>query len=278
MNIKLHMGKENQMFRQYYGMSRNPFDKAIATKEAYLTNDIKEMRGRLEYLQKYPGIAVFTANSGYGKTFALRCFAEQLNPNITKFYYICLSTVTTTEFYRQLCTVLGLETCFNKSTMFQSLQDFFENMSKNKHIHCVLCLDEAQYLKNDILRDLKMLCNFEMDSKNYFSLILLGQPTLLHILNRQPHEALKQRVVINYAFTGVTESEVIAYIKNRINLVGGSETIFDDNAMIAATSSCGGSLRKLNQILTKALMIGSQNQKTSIDSDIILSAVNDMEL
>ena len=270
--------EEIPMFKQYYGMSGNPFDKSISTKEAYLTNDMKEVKGRLEYIQKHPGIAVFSANAGYGKTFALRCFAEELNPNITKFYYVCLSTVTTTEFYRQLCLVLGLETSFNKSTMFQSLQAFFENMSKSKHIHCILCLDEAQYLKNDILRDLKMLCNFEMDSRSYFSLILLGQPTLPHILNRQPHEALKQRVIVNYMFSGVGENEIKKYITNRMNLVSGSVQIFDENALVAVASSSGGSLRKLNQILTKALIIGAQNKQQTIDSDIILSAVNDMEL
>lgn len=278
MIIKLIIRKEKKMFKQFYGMSSNPFEKTLATKEAYLTSDIKEMNGRLEYLQKYQGIGVFSGNSGYGKTFALRHFAEGLNPNLTKFYYVCLSTVTTTEFYRQLCMVLGLEPAFHKVTMFQNLQEFFENTSNNKHIHCMLCLDEAQYLKNDILRELKMLCNFEMDSKNYVSLILLGQPTLLHVLNRQPHETLKQRVVVNYTFQGIKELEVKEYIKDRMHLVGASEGIFEENAMVCATSSCGGSLRKLNQILTKSLMVGATNQKQTIDSDMILAAVNDMEL
>ena len=38
------------------------------------------------------------------------------------------------------------------------------------------------------------------------------------------------------------------------------------------------SLRQLNLILTKALTIGAQNEKQHIDSDIILSAVNDIAL
>ena len=94
------------MYRQYYGMSMDPFAKELETKNAYLTHDMKAIQGRLEYLKNHPGIGLFTAGSGQGKTFALRYFAEKLNPNITKFYYICLSTVTTTEFYRQLCRTL----------------------------------------------------------------------------------------------------------------------------------------------------------------------------
>lgn len=53
-----------------------------------------------------------------------------------------------------------------------------------------------------------------MDSKNCFSLVLLGQPVLNSILMRQPHEALRQRIIINYNFTGIQELEAVEYIKD----------------------------------------------------------------
>ena len=137
------------MFRQYYGMSYNPYEKELETKNAYMTQDMKSMQGRLEHLKQHPGIGLFTAGSGQGKTFSLRYFSESLNPNITKFYYICLSTVTTTEFYRQMCTTLGLESACHKASMFRNIQNYFEMMSMNKKIHFMVCLDEAQYLNND---------------------------------------------------------------------------------------------------------------------------------
>lgn len=266
------------MFKQYYGMSTNPFDKELLTKHAYITNDMKAMQGRLDYLNAHPGIGLFTAASGQGKTFSLRYFAEKLNPNLTKFYYISLSTVSTIQFYKQLCSVLGVESAINKTTMFRNIQNYFENMCINKRIHCILCLDEAQYLNNDILRDLKMLCNFSMDSKNCFSLILLGQPTLINILMRQPNESLRQRITVNYQFNGLTEAEAVDYIKNRLELCGTTGRIIDDNAALAAYESCNNSIRKLNLILTKALIIGAQNDKRHIDTDIILAAINDVEL
>lgn len=262
----------------YYGMSFNPFDKDIATKDAFLTNDMKEMNGRLDFIKNNPGIGVFTAEAGQGKTFSLRCFSDKLNPNITKFSYICLSTVTTTEFYRQLCIGLGLDAAYKKSVMFKSIQEYFENLILNKKIHHIVCLDEAQYLNSDILRDLKMLTNFFMDSKSCFSLVLLGQPTLNSILMRQPHEAFRQRITISYNFTGIQETESVGYIKNRLSLAGASPSIIDENAMLSAYSSCGGSIRKLNLIITKSLMIGVQHNKQVIDTDIILAAVNETQL
>ena len=60
------------MYKQYYGMSHNPFEKDLETKYAYVTQDMKAVQGRLEYLKNHPGIGLFTAGPGQGKTFALQ--------------------------------------------------------------------------------------------------------------------------------------------------------------------------------------------------------------
>ena len=209
---------------------------------------------------------------------SLRYFSDGLNPNQVKFYYICLSTVSATEFYRQLCVKLGLEVSYKKTVMFQRIQEYFYSMCMNKNVHCMICLDEAQYLNSDILRDLKMLCNFCMDSKNCFSLILLGQPVLVSLMMRQPNEALRQRIAVSYSFVGLSEDEARDYIRDRMELSGATPCIFDENAVTAAYASCNSSLRQLNLILTKALTIGAQNQKQNVDTDMILAAVNDISL
>ena len=241
------------MFKHFYGMSTNPFEKGIKEKDAYQSKDLKEMISRLEYLNENRGIGLFTAAPGSGKTFALRCFAKKVNPNLTKVIYLCFTTVTTTEFYRQ-------------------------SMSMDKRLHYILVWDEAQYLNNDILKDLKLLMNFSMDSKDCFSLVLIGQPMLNNILEKQIHEALKQRIIINYNFEGISEDESIEYIHTRLSLAGASIEIFDKNAVLAAFRSCMGSVRRLNMILYKSLIIGAQHEKTIIDTDIIMAAANEISL
>jgi len=59
------------------------------------------MISRLNYLKDTRGIGLFTAPTGMGKTYALRCFAKDLNPNLYQVIYTCLSTVSILEFYRQ---------------------------------------------------------------------------------------------------------------------------------------------------------------------------------
>ena len=109
------------MFKHFYGMSTNPFEKGIKEKDAYQSKDLKEMISRLEYLNENRGIGLFTAAPGSGKTFALRCFAKKVNPNLTKVIYLCFTTVTTTEFYRQFCIALGIEPSSRKSDMFRNI-------------------------------------------------------------------------------------------------------------------------------------------------------------
>lgn len=265
-------------FLTYYGMRMNPFSKELSTRDAFATLDTGQMQGRLEHLKEHPGIGLFTAGPGQGKTFGIRSFSDSLNPNLVRFHYICLSTISTVEFYRQLCVYLGLEVSYKKTVMFKRIQDYFYSLSTNRNVHCMVCLDEAQYLNSDILRDLKMLCNFCMDSRNCFSLILLGQPVLNSIMLRQPNEALRQRIAVSYNFEGISEEEALAYIKDRLSLAHASPGIFDESAMITAFGSCNASIRQLNHILTAALTIGAQNEKKNIDADIILAAIDEISL
>ena len=93
----------------FFGLTTNPFTKAgNSTKEFFPSNDFKEMHGALGKVKDARGIAVFTSPPGSGKTFVIRVFSKELNPNLYQMIYICLSTVSIAEFYKQLCSALGI--------------------------------------------------------------------------------------------------------------------------------------------------------------------------
>jgi general secretion pathway protein A len=266
------------MFKAFWGMEFNPFDKYIHEKNAFLSNDFKQATARLEHLKNVRGIGLFTGYSGTGKTFTLRCFASSLNSNLYKVAYIPLSTVTVMEFYRSLAFSLDLDPSSKKVDLFKSIQERIVNLSKDKRIVPVIIIDEAQYLKTDVLNDIKILLNFDMDSKNHLIFILNGQPVLNNILSKQVHEALKQRIVIHYNFDGITKTEIKEYLLSRLQLAGIHESIFNENAFEAIYSCCNGSTRKLNTIVEKCLIIGAQRNSRMIDTEIVMFAQNETEL
>lgn len=266
------------MYLSYYGMEFNPFDKNIDTKYSFETEDLKILKNRLNYIKENPGIALFTGCPGYGKTFAIRNFLTNLNPNLYKVVYVSLSSITVLEFYRQIAYGLGIIPENKKVDIFRQIQETIISIVKNNKQKIIICIDEAQYLKNDIFNDLKILMNFEMDSQNYFSLIMIGAPLLNNILNRNVHDAIRQRITVSYNLKGITKEELKNYILSRIDIVHGNKGIFSEQALEAIFNGCNNSIRVANNIITKSLLIGCNKQQQNIDAEIIMEAVNDLAL
>lgn len=266
-------------FLSYYGLSFNPFDKQqVKEKDRFLSNDLQEMMNRLDYLKDTRGIGLFTAGPGMGKSFGLRCFTKALNPNLYHMEYICLSTVSVMEFYRQFCGVLGLEAKGGKPGMFDAIQAQIFHLYKDKRQPLLLAVDEAQYLSTAILNDIKMLMNFSCDSVNCFTLILCGEPYLNHTLRKPVHEALRQRITVHYNFSGLSDAEVAAYIRHKIACADGSDSIIDPAALSAVHSHSQGNPRVIDNLMTDALLLGQQLDKKVIDPELILAAVSGQNL
>lgn len=131
-------------------------------------------------------------------------------------------------------------------------------------------------LKKEILTNLKILFNFDMDSKNMVTLLLIGLPVINHTLSKSILEDLNQRIVMKYDFQGITEFDIKSYISVRLTLVHANSNIFNDNSVVALVNSCNGSLRRLNLIIERSLTIGVIDKVIIIDADLIMKAVNDI--
>ena len=57
--------------------------------------------------------------------------------------------------------------------MFKQIQERIKTLVNDRKITPVIICDEAQYYKTGVLNDLKMLMNFDMDSKDLAVLILV---------------------------------------------------------------------------------------------------------
>jgi type II secretory pathway predicted ATPase ExeA len=259
----------------FYGLSCNPFDKhSLKVKDFFESNDYSQMLGRLNFLKDVNGVGVFTAAPGMGKSFVLRCFYKSLNTNLHQMRYICLSTVSVAEFYKQLCQELGLDANGGKTVMFKAIQERIFFLFKEKRCPLILAIDEAQYLNAGILKDLKMLLNYHYDSLNCFTLILSGEPHLNFTLEKPVNDALKQRITAHYNFAGLSPDEVTEYIFHKITLAGGSKSILGRDALSVIVGFCHGNPRIIDNLMSDALMLGAQLGKQTIDGEVIMAAAN----
>ena len=266
------------MFTAYWEMQFNPFSKAASAECSFESEDFKQATARLKHLCDIKGMGLFVGGSGSGKTFTMKKFADSLNPSLYKVFYLPLSTVTVQEFYRAIALGLGIAPPYKKIDLFNAIQERILSLSKDKRIVTCILIDEAQYLNTKILNDLKIIMSFNMDSENHAVIAISGQPVLANTLSMSAHEALAQRIVINYAFNGLSKEEMAGYIDSRLKACGIPDNLFADNALEAIWGCCGGSPRVINSLAEKCLFIGAQKNVKVINPQIVMLANSEISL
>ena len=182
------------------------------------------------------------------------------------------------EFYKQLCSRLAIPLSGGKTEMFKNLQSYIYHLYRDKKKTLILIIDEAQYLKNSVLTDLKMLMNFVYDSLNCFVLILSGEPYLNNTLELSIHEALLQRVVTHYDYKGLSPAEINDYILHKINLGGGSPDIIGAEAVAALTGYCKGNPRLIDKVMCTALQFACALDYKVINGELMPKAILEQSL
>lgn len=257
-----------------YGFEFNPFIKN--SKELLIINrNYEEAKIRLEYLLQTKGMGLITGEPGCGKTTIIRNWTRELNTAAYKVIYLPLSTLTVMESYRQLAIGLNLEPKYKKYENFQEIQSAIRRLNIEKKITPIIIFDEANYMSSSFLNDLKILFNFDMDSKDLAVVLLVGQPVIVNTLNLKSNEAVRQRIITSYNVEAMTIDESIKYITSKIKEAGASEQVFTEQAIRAISSYSSGIPRIISRVCDISLMIGSKLNKNIIDEDVALMAINE---
>ena len=258
-----------------YGLEFNPFIKN--SKELLIINkNYEEAKIRLDYLLQTKGLGLITGEPGCGKTTIIRNWTKELNTAAYKIIYLPLSTLTVMESYRQLAIGLNIEPRYKKVDNFREIQSAIRRLNIEKKITPIIIFDEANYMSSSFLNDLKILFNFDMDSKDLAVILLIGQPVIINTLNLKANEAIKQRIITSYNVEALSIEESVKYITSKIKEAGASEQIFTEQATRAIASYSSGIPRIISRVCDTSLMIGNKSNKNIIDEDIALMAINEV--
>lgn len=268
------------MYTSYYGMSCNPFLKEVKEENKFESNDYNQLIHRFNYLKEIKGIGVFTGPPGYGKTFTIRSFINNLNKDLFKVIYISSNdNLTVFDFFKEIGAALNLDTgaCY-RTDMYNSIQKAIKRLVEIDKVQPIIIIDDAHTLSREILKNLKILFDFEMDSKDYTILIMVGQIELKEELSKRVYESLHQRIIVNYKLKGLSREEVKEYIKTRFEISNVNIEIFTEDALNALYSCSKSSPRRLNTLILNCLMLGCQYKIQEINSEIVMEAKGEMDL
>lgn len=260
-----------------YGLEFNPFLKN-SREILYTGNEYNEALFRLDYLARTKGFGLLTGSPGRGKTTVVRNWTAKLNPSLYKVIYTSLSTVTVNDFYRNLAVSLGAQAAYRKTENFHTIQDEITRLALDKKKTPVIIIDEANYVSNAVLNDLKILFNFEMDSRDRAVILLVGLPQLNNTLSLTIHEPLRQRIVMNYNLDGLTKEEGREYIERKLKGAGCSQPVFEDAAVEAILNAADGTARMISKLCNASLVIGNSRSLNMITAETAMQAINDSKL
>jgi MSHA biogenesis protein MshM len=103
------------MYQQHFGLDSSPLGKN--SRELWDDGQIALLKERFKWLLDYPGLALLTGEAGVGKTTALRCITNELNPHRYQVIYMAETDFGRIDIYRQLALALGLESSYRRSQL-----------------------------------------------------------------------------------------------------------------------------------------------------------------
>ncbi len=263
------------MYEDFYGFKEKPFALTPDPEYLYMSRQHESALTMLEYgLTLDGGITVVTGEVGSGKTTLIRRALQVLDPQFT------VGIISNThrnigELLKWVLFAFDLQyQSKDKAELYHIFIDFIiKQYAANRRT--LLIIDEAQNMDVETLEELRMLTNVNTDKDQILQLLLVGQPELGEKLKLPELRQFRQRISAGFHLLPLEFRDTCAYIRHRIAVAGGDETIFDDMACGAVHYQTKGVPRLINSLCDAALVYGYAEDRRNIDIDTIFDVVQD---
>lgn len=259
------------MYLNHFGLDEAPFSITPDPRFVYLSERHRDGLAHLLYGVGQGGSGGFiqlTGEVGTGKTTLCRLLLEQL-PEQTEVALVLNPRLGPVELVETICQELKLDVSDAQrleaaadGTPVQrtSLKTLVERL--NAHLlerhaagwRVVVLIDEAQDLSAESLEQVRLLTNLETAQQKLLQIILIGQPELRAVLEREDLRQLAQRITARFHLTPLHADETAEYVRHRLAVAGTTRPVFTRLALRSVHRRAGGVPRLINVIADRALL------------------------
>jgi general secretion pathway protein A len=255
-----------------FGFHTLPFTREIRIEDRYQLEPSEEALWALVRTVEERQSCALIAPSGTGKTAVLRALVTRLPEARYKTHYVKGANLSKRDMCREIATVLGTQPAGSFPMLVRRLQERCLQTLDTGGLRPVLIIDDAHEMRIEVLSLLRIITNFDMDSRLVLSIVLAGQPGLREALKRDQVEDVAKRLVHYATLRPLSREETETYIQHRCAVAGSRTLPFDARALDAVFEIGRGNLRATDGLCLKSLEIAHDQDKDVCDQDHVVQA------
>jgi len=259
------------MYDEFYGFTGRPFQ--LTPDPAFYFESLTH-RKALSYLgyglAQGEGFIVITGEIGAGKSTLVAHLMATIDPARLTAAQVVTSALNADELIHVVAQAFGLMIeGHDKASALSAIEGLLHAEARAGR-RCLLAIDEAQNLTVEALEELRMLSNFQLGAQPLLQTLLLGQPEFRELIQTSAElEQLRQRVIAAHHLDAMEPDEVRPYVEHRLKLVGwAGRPSFAPAVFAELHRVSGGVPRKINQIVSRVLLLGAVERIDRIDADV----------
>jgi putative secretion ATPase (PEP-CTERM system associated) len=268
------------MYEAFYGLQENPFGTTPDPRYLYKSKAHREALAYLAhgiFLKK--GFLALTGEVGVGKTTVVRAFVQTFHPCLDV-SFVLNTKVDFREMMYMLLSDFGVDIkSESKVAMLTKLNEFLiGRYAENRNP--VIVIDEAQNLSPEVLEELRMLSNLETNQQKLIQIVLVGQPELWDLLQRDDLRQLRQRIPGVCQMKLLSRDEVYRYIRYRLAVAGltNGQLVFSEAALDGVFDLTSGIPRLINMLCYRILLRGYLQKTRAIETELVADAARELRM
>jgi general secretion pathway protein A len=269
------------MYQNYWQLLHKPFESSVDQRFYYPSEGHQAALLKLRYsIENREGAALVVGGGGTGKSLLLSLLQRHLPEQCAPFVRLVFPQMPAADLLTYLADELGAPAPQNARHTFEEcvrrLQRFLAENAENGR-HAVVAIDEAHLLEDRrTLEALRLLLNFETEAKPQLTFLLVGQPSLISIVERVPQ--LEERLAARCLLKPLTQEETLSYVSHRLTAAGASRPIFDTAALEVLHELSLGNPRKINRLADLALLVGFADELPAIGRSQVEAVSQELSL
>ena len=252
-----------------WGAAQMPFGDACA--EPFAHPSFEELSRRLQQLCDIGASGLLHGPNGVGKSYLCGCFTEKLPEKRYKILSLAHSSLTGSDLIRALCRQLGVEPQMRRSDNVDNIHAAFAQLGGRWPL---LVLEEAQNLSASALEEVRLLTCARADTRAPFSLLLVGDGSLLPRLQMGINRALISRLGFALALSRLEPAQSRDYVTARLRAVGVHANPFEDQALELLIQAAGGLPRAINHLAQRAIEAAAACAMATISATHVQAALD----